>query len=80
MSNWGGLPFAGTAATFVDNPVPSPEAPYSEPPAYLAHATRDSAVPYSLSTAITARASAVGLGHELYTKDANAHAFTRSPG
>jgi acetyl esterase/lipase len=75
VSNWGGLPFAGTAATFVDNPVPSLEAPYAEPPVYLAHATGDPAVPYSLSTDIAAQASAVGLDHELYTKDANAHAF-----
>jgi dienelactone hydrolase len=75
VSNWGGLPFAGTAATFVDNPAPSVDAPYTEPPVYLAHATGDPAVPYSLSTDIAAQASAVGLDHELYTKDATAHAF-----
>lgn len=75
MSNWGGFPFGGTAATFVDNPVPSAEAPYTEPPVYLAHATGDSTVLYSLSTGIAAQASAVGLDHKLYTKNANAHAF-----
>ncbi len=74
VSNWGGLPVAGTAATFVDNPAPSVDAPYTEPPVYLAHATGDPTVPYSLSTAIAAQASAVGLDHELYTKDADAHA------
>ncbi len=75
VSNWGGLPFAGTAATFVDNPVPSADAPYTEPPAYLAHATGDTAVPYSLSSDIATQASAVGLDHEFYTKNANVHAF-----
>lgn len=75
VSNWGGFPFGGTAATFVDNPVPSAEAPYTEPPVYLAHATGDSTVLYSLSTGIAAQASAVGLDHKLYTKNANAHAF-----
>lgn len=75
VSNWGGFPFAGSAATFVDNPVPSVGAPYSEPPVYLAHATGDPTVAYSLSTDIAARASAVGLDHELYTKNANVHAF-----
>jgi acetyl esterase/lipase len=75
VSNWGGLPFAGSAETFVDNPVPSVEDPATEPPVYLTHATGDPAVPYSLSTAIAAQASAVGLVHELYTKDADVHAF-----
>ena len=75
VSNWGGLPFGGTAATFVDNPAPSAEAPYAEPPVYLAHATGDTTVPYALSTAIAEQASAVGLDHELYTKDASMHAF-----
>ncbi|MBI4932456.1 MAG: alpha/beta hydrolase [Actinobacteria bacterium] len=75
VSNWGGLPVGGSAATFVDNPAPSGEPPYTEPPVYLAHATGDTTVPYSLSTDIAAQASAVGLDHELYTKDADAHAF-----
>lgn len=75
VSNWGGLPVGGTAATFVDNPVPSVDAPYTEPPVYLAHATGDPTVPYSLSAAIAAQASAVGLDHEFYSKDADVHAF-----
>ena len=75
VSNWGGLPVGGTAATFVDNPSPSVDAPYTEPPVYLAHATGDPTVPYSLSTAIAAQAAAVGLDHELFTKDADVHGF-----
>jgi arylformamidase len=75
VSNWGGLPVGGTAATFVDNPAPSADDPYTEPPVYLAHATGDPTVPYSLSTDLAAQAEAVGLEHTLFTKDADAHAF-----
>ena len=75
VSNWGGLPVGGTAATFVDNPAPSADDPHTEPPVYLAHATGDPTVPYSLSTDLAAQAAAVGLDHELFTKDADVHAF-----
>jgi acetyl esterase/lipase len=75
VSNWGGFPLGGSASTFVDNPTPSLASPYSEPPVYLAHATGDPTVPYSLSTDIAARADVVGLDHELYTKVGDAHGF-----
>lgn len=51
------------------------EVAYTEPPIFLAHATGDPTVAYSQSTTIAARASAVGLDHVLYTKNANVHGF-----
>lgn len=74
VSNWGGFP-VGAASAFVDNPVPTPENPYFEPPIFMAHATGDPTVPYSLSSDIAAQAAVVGLEHELYTKTANVHGF-----
>lgn len=75
VSNWGGFPFGGSAATFVDNPPPSTDPLFWEPPIFLAHATGDPTVAYSLSTDIATQATAVGLDHELYTKVANVHGF-----
>lgn len=74
VSNWGGL-VAGDPAQLIDNPVPTLPNLYTEPPIFLAHATGDPTVPYAASTAIAARAAAVGLDHVLYTKTANAHGF-----
>jgi acetyl esterase/lipase len=74
VSNWGGFPI-GSAAQFIQNPVPTPEDLYREPPVFLAHATGDPTVAYSLSADIAARASAVGLDHILHTKNAAVHGF-----
>jgi acetyl esterase/lipase len=74
VSNWGGLAGRDPVA-LIDNPVPTTSNPYTEPPIFLAHATGDPTVAYSQSTAIAARASAVGLDHVLYTKNANVHGF-----
>lgn len=74
ISNWGGLPFPGPDQ-LIQNPSPTPEDPYSEPPIFLAHATGDPTVPYALSTDIDRRAAAVGLPHRLYTKVADRHGF-----
>lgn len=74
ISNWGGIPFPGPDL-LIQNPTPTVEGPYAEPPIFLAHATGDATVPYSLSVDIAERAQAVGLRHRLYTKTANAHGF-----
>ena len=74
VSNWGGIAL-GSAATFVENPAPTLEDPYAEPPVFLAHATGDPTVAYSLSTDIASAATSVGLDHVLYTKSANVHGF-----
>jgi acetyl esterase/lipase len=52
-----------------------PDTLYSEPPIFMAHATGDPTVAYSLSTDIAARATTVGLDHRLYTKNAAVHGF-----
>lgn len=75
VSNWGGFPLGGSAATFVDNPAPTIDPLFWEPPIFMAHATGDPTVPYSLSTDIATQATAVGLDHDLYTKVGNVHAF-----
>jgi len=74
VSNWGGFPF-GSAAEFIQNPPLDTDTGYREPPIFMAHATGDATVPYSLSTDIATQATAVGLRHELYTKHGNVHSF-----
>jgi dienelactone hydrolase len=75
VSNWGGFP-VGSAADFIQNPAPTVEDPYFEPPIFLAHATGDfSASPYSLSVDIADRAAEVGLPHVFHTKVGDVHAF-----
>jgi acetyl esterase/lipase len=74
VSNWGGLA-TGDPVQLIDNPVPTAADPYAEPPIFLAHATGDPTVAYAQSTAIAARARAVGLDHVLHTKVANVHGF-----
>lgn len=74
VSNWGGFPF-GSAAQFIQHAPLDPDTLYSEPPIFLAHATGDPTIAYSLSTDIAARATTVGLDHRLYTKNAAVHGF-----
>lgn len=75
VSNWGGFPI-GTAADYLQNPVPTADSLYREPPIFLAHATGDpSASPYALSVDIAGRAQEVGLRHVFHTKVADVHVF-----
>lgn len=74
ISNWGGLPI-GAGADLIQNPSRQDNPFSGEPPIFLAHATGDPTVPYSLSTDIAERATEVGLDHRLYTKVGTAHGF-----
>ena len=74
ISNWGGLPI-GAGADLIQNPPQQGDPLNREPPIFLAHATGDPTVSYSLSTDIATRAGEVGLEHRLYTKVANVHGF-----
>jgi acetyl esterase/lipase len=77
VSNWGGFSL-GTPSDYIQNPVPATATGYREPPIFMAHATGDPTVAYESSTAIAARATAVGLEHRLFTKTSNEHGFSLS--
>jgi len=78
ISNWGGFAATPGNATAIepDNGVIlDPPYFYAEGPVFLAHATGDATVSYSLSVDIADRADEVGHPYEFFTLDANVHGF-----